>query len=271
MGRLTRRVVAAFAAILLLAPSLTSPASAQTTLNLSGSTTTRPLIADLAYFYRREARKPPRFSIVGGGSAAGVADTARGIVDAGMTSRDLQAADPQGLVFTPIAYSGLCLASSPSNPVASLSRAQLQDIVAARTTSWAQLPGAPRTDAIVPVGYDLSAAAHGLFLSIFVDAATPLDYRPRVFPTAAQVRLFIQSTPAAVGYLDLAFTDGVHTVPFDGVPCTRQTIRSGAYPGRRPLGLMTRGRPRGEVARFLRWIARDATARRVIQTRYVAA
>ena len=35
------------------------------------------------------------------------------------------------------------------------------------------------------------------------------------------------------------------------------------------LGFVTRGRPRGALARFLRWTRTDATARRVIATRYV--
>ena len=53
------------------------------------------------------------------------------------------------------------------------------------------------------------------------------------------------------------------------MPCTRATVSSGAYPARRTLGFVTRGRPRGELARFLRWVARDATAKRVIATRYI--
>jgi phosphate transport system substrate-binding protein len=238
-------------------------------LELSGSGATANVVADLAYFYRHAVRRPPRISIVGGGTENGISDAARGIVDAGMASRDLTPADPPGLRFTPIAFSGVCLATHRSNRVPSLSRAQIQDLVAGRLTSWAAVPGALRGDAIVPAANDASGGARAVFLSTFVDLTTPILYRPREFATASQMRSFIRVTPAAIGYLDLAFTAGLHAVPYEGVPCTRATIRSGAYAARRPLGLVTRGRPRGGIARFLRWIARSPTARRVIATRYV--
>ena len=83
------------------------------------------------------------------------------------------------------------------------------------------------------------------------------------------MRDFVRATPAALGYVDLAYARELHSAPYEGIACTQATIRSGAYPARRPLGFVTRGRPRGETARFLRWIARSRTARRVIATRYV--
>ena len=52
---------------------------------MSGASAAQPLVADLAYFYRRETAHAPRFAIVGGGTAAGIADAARGIVDAGLS------------------------------------------------------------------------------------------------------------------------------------------------------------------------------------------
>ena len=75
----------------------------------------------------------------------------------------------------------------------------------------------------------------------------------------------MRATPAAWGVVDLAFTSGLNIVAYEGLPCSA----TGPYPGRRELGFVTRGPPRGELARFLRWVARDATARRVIATRYV--
>ena len=58
-------------------------------------------------------------------------------------------------------------------------------------------------------------------------------------------------------------------MPYEGITCSRATIASGAYPARKPLGFVTRGRPRGDLARFIRWIKRSPKARQVIATRYV--
>jgi phosphate transport system substrate-binding protein len=258
------RLILALAALALLAP----PAQART-VTLSGSTPTGAVVADLAYFYRHDAPRPPRFSIVGGGSGTGIADAARGIVDAGLASRALTPADPPSLVFTPFALSGVCLVTNVANPLAGLTRAQVQDLVAGRVSRWSQVAGSPRSDAITPVALDPTGGAPAVFQAAFVDDATPVAYQPRTFAAAAQVRDFIQATPSAWGYVDLAFTRGLHVVPFEGIPCTRATVAARTYPAWRPLGFVTRGRPRGALARFVRWVTHDATARRVIATRYV--
>jgi phosphate transport system substrate-binding protein len=193
----------------------------------------------------------------------------RRIVDVGLVARNLAPDDPQGLVLSPIANSGVCLVTNRSNLVPGIDRAQIQSLVAGTLVSWTQVPGSTRTDAIVPVGFDESAGARSVFVSVFVDLATPIAYQPRTFGNSTQMRDFVRATPAAFGYVDLAFARQLHAVPYEGVPCTRATIKSGQYPAHRPLGFVTRGRPRGETARFLHWIRHSGKARRVIASRYV--
>jgi phosphate transport system substrate-binding protein len=260
-------VMLAVAVVVLVA--VPSAPAAPRVITMSGSTPTGALTADLAYFYRHQVRHPPRFSIVGGGTGTGIADAARRVVDVGLASRALTPDDPPRLRFTPIALSGVCLVSNRANPVPVITRAQIQALVAGSLTRWAAYPGSTRTDAIVPVALDERAGARSVFLSVFVDLATPLAYVPRTFATAAQMRDFVRATPAALGYVDLAYATELHAIPYEGVPCTRQTVRSGAYPARRPLGFVTRGRPGREVRRFVRWIRHSRTARRVVATRYV--
>jgi phosphate transport system substrate-binding protein len=263
MGRL---IALAIAVLVLIAPA----GAAARTITMSGASPAAAVVADLAYFYRLQARHPPRFSLVGGGTGTGIADAARGIVDAGLSGRALTADDPQGLVFTPFALSGICLVTNPANPVPNLTRALIQDLVAARATAWSQVPGSPLGDPIAPVAFDPTSAARSVFLSAFVDLATPLAYQPRTFTATAQVRDYVAATRTAWGYLDMSFARGLHAVPYEGVACTRATIVDGSYPARRQLGFVTRGRPTGALARFIAWVGRDRTARRVISSRYVA-
>jgi phosphate transport system substrate-binding protein len=58
------------------------------------------------------------------------------------------------------------------------------------------------------------------------------------------------STPAAVGYVGLAFTEGVKPLKIDGVEPTPETVRSKAYPISRPLYMYTNGRPKQGSALF---------------------
>jgi ABC-type phosphate transport system substrate-binding protein len=105
--------------------------------------------------------------------------------------------------------------------------------------------------------------------SVFLDAGTRITYAPRRFTSTAQTRDFVAATPAAWSYTDLIETTGVHAASYEGVACARSTVRAGTYLPRRPLGVVTRGKPRGAVKRFLRWVATSAKARHVIATRYV--
>jgi phosphate transport system substrate-binding protein len=255
----------------LTALAVASPAHAATpTISMSGSVVTQALVADLGYFYRHSGvNDPPRFSLSGGVTATGIADLQRGIADGAMVSRGLQPGDPPGLVLTRLARSGVCLVTNRSNPVPGITRAEVQGIVAGTITSWAQVAGARRTDAIVPVALDDTTGGAQVFESVFLDPGTPSLYRPVTFAADTQLRDFVEQTPAAFGYVDLALTGPLHAMGFDGVGCTRATVASGAYPGARPLGVVTRGRPRGALARFLRWARTSRTARRVIATRYV--
>jgi phosphate transport system substrate-binding protein len=260
------RAVAALAAAAALAVPAGAPAA---TVDVSGSTTALPLVADLAWFYRHDVERPGRFTLVGGGTSAGIADAARGIVDIGLASRARSPNDPPGLRFTAFAASAVCLVTNVANPLPALSRAQLQELVSARATSWAQVAGSARTDAIATAALTEGTGARSIFESVFVDAETPIADTAREFVTAAQVRDHVRALPAAWGYVDFAFTRGLHVVPFDGVACDRATIASGAYPGRRDLAFVTRGAPRGAAARFIRWVRSSRVARRVIATRYV--
>jgi len=263
------RWIAALGVVACAATFAPAAAAAKRTITFSGSTPTGALTADLAYFYRHSVRRAPRFSIVGGNTGTGIADVTRRIVDVGLVTRDLAPEDPKGLVLSPIATSGVCLVTNRSNPVPNVDRALIQALVSGTLVSWTQVPGSTRTDAIVPVAFDERGGARTVFLSVFVDLATPIVYQPRTVVDAQQMRDFVRSTPAAFGYADLAFARELHAIPYQGIPCTRKTIKSGKYPAHRPLGFVTRGKPRGETARFLHWIRHSRKARRVIATRYV--
>ena len=255
-----------------LAALLAAPAPSQAApITISGAFAVTAVTADLAYFYRRDVRRPPRFELVGGRTVTGISDVARGISDIGLTSRPLGPDDPAGLVFTAFARTGICLVTNPDNPVPGFTRAQVQDLVAARLTSWSQVPGSPLAGPIAAGALTVGGGSRTTIEATLLDPETPQVYAPRTFVTAAQMRDFIKVTPDAWGYVDLAFAGDLHVVPFDGVPCTRATVASSSYPARTEYGFVTRGRPKGRVARFIRWVRTSKRARRVIATRYVPA
>jgi phosphate transport system substrate-binding protein len=272
--RAAAAALAVLTATAALAVAATSGAAAtrpqqQRPITLSGQDIVAALVADLAYFYRHAVPGAPRFALTTSGTSGGMADTARGIADGGMVSRALAPGDPPGLVLTRLARSGVCLISNRANPIPSISRAQLQDLVAGRVTSWSGFAGSRRTDTITPVVLAPTVGGGRVFQNVFVDETTPVAWSPVTMISSTQARDYVEQTPSGFGYADLALTGPVHVIAYQGVGCTQQTIRDGSYPASRPLGIVTRGAPRGALGRFLRWVATSPTARRVIASRYV--
>ncbi len=270
---LTAITAAACAGALLAAPASAHPggAPAQPVIRMSGQQITQAVVADLAFFYRHAVRNPPRFELTPGGTATGLADLARGITDAAMVSRNLEATDPAGLRLHRLAWSGVCLTSHHTNPVPGMSAGLVRDIVAGRVTSWSQVPGSTRTDAIVPVALDPGTGAATVFSEVFLNPADPVAWQPTTLLLSIQARDFVEATPAAFGYMDLAATGPVHAIPYEGHPCTRATVGDGSYPARRPLGIVTHGQPKRAVRQFLRWIRTSRAAQRVLNRHYIAA
>ena len=271
---MTARALAAATAVLALAVPGAAHGAAHSAakapqINISGSNTALPLVSDLVFFYRRSVKDPPRFGIVGGGTDAGVIDAARGISDIGMASRGKIPDDPEGTVFTTFARSALCLVTNKENPVTGLTRTQIQSIASGQTTMWNQVPGSPRSDQIITAGLGPGTGEYSNFLRLFVDVGTPVTYRLRTLANSRQVRQYIEGTPAAAGYVDFAFSSGLHIVPYEGVSCTRQAILAGTYRGTFDVSYVTQGAPKGAVKRFIDWTKSSRLARRIVATRYV--
>jgi phosphate transport system substrate-binding protein len=246
-------------------------AAASTTITIDGSETTLALVADLAYFYRKTQPRPPRFTLTGGGTPLGIADAFRGTVQIGLAARDPGPGDPPSLVFTPAAYSAVCLVTHLSNPVGNVTRATLQGIASGAVATWPAFGGSTRTDAIHLFGFPPGEGAQAVFERVFLDPGTPQNYAPTRVQTSSELRAAVLADPSAFGWVDLAYTRGLNVVRYEGIPCTQATVASGAYPGRRGLNMVTRGQPTGAVARFMRWIRSNSLARRIVTTRYVPA
>jgi len=144
-----------------------APPPPPATLRLAGSSAAGEALAELL----KVAKAPTRIELVGGGTGMGIADTARGIVDAGLTSRSIFAADPQGLVFTQFATRDGCLVTNgvptelPAEGVASAAPAEFLE--------------------------DLGTA------------------RPRLFGSSKAAADYVRATPGAWGYVDPPDSEGL--------------------------------------------------------------
>lgn len=185
-----------------------------------------------------------------------------------MVTRGRLASDPPALQFTPFARSAVCLVTNKANPVPNLTLAQVAELVGGSPARWADVTGIG--DAPI-IGASLVPGSGGaaVFMSEFVDYATPVTYVPRTFVTPPQLAAFIESTPNAWGYLDLAFSGRLHTVPYQGVGCTRDAVLAGKYRGIYNLSFVTTKPVSPAARRFMRWVRTSPAARKAIARRFV--
>jgi phosphate transport system substrate-binding protein len=248
------------------------PAAAQAKkiITISGSTSVYPLTVKLAskYIKTKKGRKVG-FKILQGGSNVGVSDVAKGRVTMGESSRDPAAGDPGGLVFTRVARDAICLITNNSNPLGNITQDTVRKIFLGPTfTDWSQVPGSPISGGIDPIGRAATSGTHDAFRNIFLGGTNQGSY-VAAKSSNGLVQQGVQSDPHAIGYVSLAFTNGVHTVDYNGVACTLRNAASFQYGGVRSFYYVTRGAPAGPARKYIRWVLHSRKANKIIGTDWV--
>jgi phosphate transport system substrate-binding protein len=262
---LRRVLLTALALTLLVVPA----AQAKTTITMSGSTSVAPLVRALATKYVALYPGSVGFKLQQGGSDTGINDVAHGRVTIGNASRKPMPSDPGGLVFNRIAYDAVCLITNPSNPLGSLSQAQVQSIFTGRTRTWSQVPGARARGAIDLFTRTATSGTADAFREIFLGASLSVAASAPAKSSNGLVNQAVRSDEGAIGFVSLDFIRGVRTVPYQGVACTLRNAKSGQYQGVRPFSLVTRGVATGAAKRFIRWAQTSRAARRIVNTHWI--
>jgi phosphate transport system substrate-binding protein len=255
--------------LLVLATALTgcNESRGANRLNVSGSTTILPIAEQAAEQFHK--LHPETSVLVSGlGSSAGIEAVSAGTADIGTSSRDLKPEEKGlGLVDSPIAYDGIAVIVSPSNPVDALTMQQLQDIFAGKITNWKQVGGQDRP--IDLVNRDEASGTREAFNKIVMKGAT-FDPRAAVLPGTGQVRDVVARAPGAIGYISIGFVEPrftsvmVKALSIDGVQPTDANIANKTYPIGRVLHFFTKGEPSGLTKQFIDYVLSDQVQNGVV-------
>jgi len=260
----------AVVALALCAALATAASASAATITLSGSTSIAPLATKLAKAFVRQPgnQGKVKFVILQGGSDIGITDVSRGRVTLGMSSRDPKPADPGGIVFNKIARDAVCVVTNPSNPIASLSQQQVQDIFSGRIRSWSQVPGASASGPIDLVVRTAASGTQDAFQNIFMGQTLRVAGSATTKSSNGLQAQTIQSDPNAIGYASFHFAQGLFSVPYLGVPCTLRNAKSGQYAGSRNFYLVSRGAASGEAKEFIQFV-RSAKGQALVASDWV--
>jgi phosphate transport system substrate-binding protein len=261
-------VLSALAIVAAVPAAAPAPAAAKPTITMSGSTSVAPLAALLARKYLQDCGRCVSFKLLQGGSDIGVADVAAGRVTIGNSSRDPKPSDPGGLVFNKIAHDAMCIVTNKENPLPGIDQAGVQALFGGKVRSWGDVPGASQSGTIDTFVRTPASGSQDAFQKIFMG-------NTKIFSGASQkasnglIQQSVKSDPNGIGYVSLAFTDGLHVVPYKGVTCNLRNAKSGQYGGIRNFYMVTRGAPTGAAKKWIDWITHSKAAAKVTATQWV--
>lgn len=213
---------------------------------VDGSTTVGPVAKAFAEYYMKN-HPGVNITVSESGSGNGAKSLINAACDVAMMSRpmkDLEKKAAQDAGVQPVehiaAMDGIAVIVHPSNPIADLTEEQIRDIYTGKLKNWKELGGPDRP--IVAISRDTNSGTHETFEALVLNGekiAAGVEY----VGSNGAIRQRIMSTPAAIGYVGLAFTEGVKTLLVNGVEVSTETVASSEYPITRPLYLFTNGEP----------------------------
>jgi phosphate transport system substrate-binding protein len=271
------RALRTLTVFLLVTLTLVIPANAfGKRLIIDGSTSMLPLVQKLASAYHRAFPSIPAPKVGGGQTAIGINDAHAGRVDIGDASRDpIKGVDPTGLVFTKVARDGVCVITNTKNPVGTLSPETVAGIFSGGIRDWSAVPGSSITGSIDLFDRDGASGTQDAFQNIFL--GENLKISPTATPESSEGLEVsaVGSDKSAIGFVSFAATinGGVHTVSYQGIPCTLANAKSGQYGGVRNFWFVTKKKsPSPEAVKFINWVTKpgNKTARSIISSEWIA-
>jgi phosphate transport system substrate-binding protein len=268
MSRRTRLLGVTAAVAAVAGAAIPASASAIPVITMSGSTSVAPLASLLAREYLKLYPNRVKFRLAQGGSDVGVADVAAGRVSIGNSSRDVKPSDPGGIFFNKIAKDAICVVTNPANPIANLSQAQIQGIFSGDVRNWEDIPGSGTTGSIDLVVRTAASGTQDAFQKIFMGSKT-VSGSSAAKASNGLVQQAVQSDKNAIGYVSLDFVSGTNPSAYEGVACNLRNAKSGEYGGVRNFWMVTRGRAKGAVQKFIYWVQNSSKAQAIVGKHWV--
>jgi phosphate transport system substrate-binding protein len=257
----------------LIAP--VSASAAHKRLLIDGSTAMLPLVQKLATAYHKAYSQIPAPKVGGGQTDIGIDDVAAGRVDIGDASRDPEpGVDPKGLVFSKVARDGICMITNTANPLANLSQETVQGIFTGNVRNWSEVPGAKISGPIDLFDRESVSGTQDAFQDIFLGETLKISPSATAESSEGLEVNAVGADKSAIGFTSFAatLTGEVHTVDYQGIPCTLANAKSGQYAGVRNFWMVTKGSPKGEAAKFIDWVTKpgNLTVRKIVSSEWIA-
>lgn len=202
-------------------------------------------------------------SISAEGSSTGLAAIIDGTAEIGMSSRrakpeEMSKAAAKGVKMTPtiVAFDGIAIIVNANNPIAKLTKRQVEQVFAGEVTDWSAIGGKPGRISIYT--RNTASGTYGDFRAL---AMSNKDYASssQKMNGNEQIVAEVAKNANGIGYVGLAYmgTTGTKTLPIEGKAPSKATVLDKSYPYARPTFYYTNGEPTGAAARFIEFTQSD--------------
>lgn len=242
-----------------LSVAIVLPAQAQK-LVIKGSDTLGAKLVPMVAEEYRAANPGVSFEIAAEGSTTGITAIIDGTADIGMSSRrarptELSGGAAKGKTLKPIivCYDGMAVIANENNPLADLSKRQIEQIFTGDVTDWSAVGGKAGTISVYT--RNTSSGTYSDWKDL---AMKKRDYAPSSQKMAGneQIAAEVAKNPNGIGYVGLAYINapGIKVISIEGGTPTKESVLSKKYPYARPNFFYTNGDATGETAKFIEYM-----------------
>ncbi len=244
-------------------------------IRIRGSSTVQPIATIAARIFGKKHNL--RILVEGGGSTKGVQGAGEGLVEIGTASRDIYPEEKKkyrDIIAHTIAYDGIAIIVNAKNTIDGITSKQIIDLYTGKIKNWKDLGGPDMPVRLV--SKDFGRSTLDLFIEHFKLEVTKKDnlmyykikgeseYSPVgaiVVGQNSEAIVEVSKEPGAIGYVSIGAAERaerklgkIKRIKIDGIESTRENVKNKTYPIIRPLNLITKGRPSGDVERFIEFL-----------------
>lgn len=232
---------------------ITGCGKGRTSITLAGSTAFQPFAEKLAEQYM-QTNNNINVIVQGGGSAVGVQSANSGAAEIGMADLVILPDEAKSLTATVVARDGIAVVVNPKNGITDLTTVQVRDIFNGKITNWKEVGG---TDAnITVVSREAGSGTRSSFEQIITNVNLKKD--ALIQDSNGTIRETVANDANSIGYLSHGLlNDKIKALKIDGQEPTKESIVAGNYKLVRPIYLLTKGNPQGEVKNFIDYVLSD--------------
>jgi phosphate transport system substrate-binding protein len=193
----------------------------------------------------------------GGGSKAGVTAALEGRADIGMVSRPLTHEEASRLQAHLIGHDGIAVILNATIPLNEISRQQIVAIFSGTITNWKAFGG--KNMEITVIAKENGRSTRRLFDEFFF--LEKIVSTAQIIGSNTEAIILVAGDPSAIGYVSIGSAEHavdlglkLKLLPLDGMSANSENVANEKYPLRRPLNLVTLGKPGKNASRFIRFL-----------------